>query len=58
MKEGIYILCLIIIVVVVGFLAGNIQDDIDRNTPIKSSVIQEPIIQEKEYEKYEMGNYR
>ena len=57
MKQGFIILGLIALVLIIAIISRNASEVIDENTPIKSSVIEEPII-EKEYEKYEMSNYR
>ena len=57
MQQGIYILCLLAIATFVALLAGSFRD----NEEIIDS-IPEPLteyeIEEKAYEKFEMGNYR
>ena len=57
MQQGIYILCLLAIETFVALLAGSFRD----NEEIIDS-IPEPLteyeIEEKAYEKFEMGNYR
>jgi hypothetical protein len=58
MKQGFIILGLIALVLIIAIISRNASEVIDENTPIKSSVIEEPVIENKVYEKYEMGNYR
>ena len=58
MKQGFIILGLIALVLIIAVISRNASEVIDENTPIKSSVIEEPIIENKVYEKYEMSNYR
>tara|TARA_X000001382_G_C3083101_1_gene151154 strand:+ start:450 stop:626 length:177 start_codon:yes stop_codon:yes gene_type:complete len=58
MKQGFIILGLIALVLIIAIISRNASEVIDENTPIKSSVIEEPIIENKVYEKYEMSNYR
>lgn len=50
MKETIYLLGLVLILVLVFIFADNSSDIIDENTPIKQ--------ESKVYQKYEMSNYR
>tara|TARA_R100001594_G_C3965608_1_gene246496 strand:+ start:23 stop:202 length:180 start_codon:yes stop_codon:yes gene_type:complete len=59
MREGIYIFCLIAIVVFVGLIAGNVNKKTKIDMPIEHTDIEDEfILEEKVYEKYEMGNYR
>ena len=58
MKQGFIVLGLIALVLIIAVISRNASEVIDENTPIKSSVIEEPIIENKVYEKYEMSNYR
>jgi hypothetical protein len=53
MKQTIYLASLVLILILVLIFARTGSEIIDENTPIKSSNVLE-----KEYEKYEMSNYR
>ncbi len=53
MKQTIYFGVLALILILVLIFARTGSEIIDENTPIKSSNVLE-----KEYEKYEMSNYR
>jgi len=53
MKQTIYFGVLALILILVFIFARTSSEIIDENTPIKSSNVLE-----KEYEEYEMSNYR